>query len=300
MKVIILGNNSALPAHDRYPTCQVVEIGGVYIMVDCGEGAQVLMKKYGIRWNRLRYIFISHLHGDHYFGLPGLLTSMSLLGRTEPLRLYGPEGLDRILQAILDAADTVLSYPLEFYALNGAEDLLPGHSAIGIQSFPVEHRIACCGVLITEKSRGRKLLPDRCRYYEVPAMWYKKLQAGEDYERKDGFLVRNEWVTEAGKPDKRYAYCADTRYTESFLEHIRGVDLMYHESTYLEAEKERAMLRYHSTALQAATLARKAGAGRLILGHYSSKYKDTSAFVTEAAPEFPAVHASSEGDVFEI
>jgi ribonuclease Z len=200
----------------------------------------------------------------------------------------------------MDTADTALNYTVVFKPLTGAEDLLPGHSAIGIHSFPVEHRIPCYGVLITEKSKRRKLLPERCRYYEVPAIWYKKLQEGEDYERKDGFLVRNEWVTTEGKPDKKYAYCADTRYTESYLLHITGADLMYHESTYLEADEERAASRYHSTAKQAAQLARKAGAGRLLLGHYSSRYKDIEAFEQEAALLFPQVTATREGNIFEI
>jgi ribonuclease Z len=300
MKITILGNNSALPAHDRYPTCQVLSIDGTMVLIDCGEGAQMLLKKYSISWRSIRYIFISHLHGDHYFGLPGLLTSMSLLGRTEALVLYAPKELEAILQQILDVATTTLSYPLRFVALPEGEAMLFEHNLFSLFCFPVVHRIACHGLLVTEKSKGRKLLPERCRYYEIPSGYYKQLKSGADYERKDGFLVKNDWVTDAAKPDKRYAYCADSLYTDAFLTHIQGVDYLYHESTYLEADVTRAAARFHSTAQQAAALALKANVKHLILGHYSSKYKDISPFQEEARLIFPNTHASVEGDEFEF
>lgn len=300
MKITILGNNSALPAHNRYPTCQIVNVEECFIMIDCGEAAQILLKKHGISWNKIRFIFISHLHGDHYFGLPGILNSMSLLGRTESLYLYAPAPLQQMIQQILDVADTVLSYPLHFVALPEGAAVLADTNLFTLQCFPVEHRIFCQGLLITEKSKGRKLLPERCRYYEIPSAYYKQLKAGADYERKDGFLVKNEMVTEIGKPEKRYAYCADTLFTESFLQHIKDVDVMYHESTYLEKDIDRAANRFHSTAQQAAQLALRANAQQLILGHYSSKYKSTEEFETEARMIFPSTYASKEGDVFEI
>lgn len=300
MKITILGNNSALPAHDRYPTCQVVQIEGVSIMIDCGEGAQILLKKHGISWRNIRHIFISHLHGDHYFGLPGLLTSMSLLGRTEALVLYAPEALEPILKSILAVADTTLSYPLQFVALPESSALLFDHSQYSLFCFPVEHRIACHGLLLTEKSKGRKIIPERCRYYEIPSGYFKQLKAGADYERKDGFVVQNDWVTDVAKPDKRYAYCADSLYTESFLPFIQEVDYLYHESTYLEADVHRAAARFHSTAQQAASLALKAKVKHLILGHYSSKYKEIAVFQEEARVIFPNTYASVEGDEFEF
>ena len=300
MKITILGNNSALPAHDRYPTCQIVNIEETYIMIDCGEAAQVLLKKHGISWSKIRHIFISHLHGDHYFGLPGLLNSMSLLGRTETLNLYAPEPLMPMMQQILDVANTVLSYPLQFSALPEGIDTLADNPLFSLSCFPVEHRIFCQGLLITEKAKSRKLLPERCSYYEIPAAFYKQLKAGEDYTCKDGFVVQNEWVTEMGKPEKRYAYCADTLFTESFLPQIMNVDILYHESTYLEKDAERATSRYHSTAMQAAHIAQKANVQQLILGHYSSKYKSTEEFELEARSIFASSFASKEGDIFEI
>lgn len=300
MKITILGNNSALPAYDRYPTCQIVQIDGMMIMIDCGEAAQILLKKHGISWNKIRYIFISHLHGDHYFGLPGLLNSMSLLGRTEPLYLFAPEPLQAMLQQTFDVADTRLSYTLHFKALPEEAGILVNQTHFSLKCFPVEHRIFCQGLVVTEKSKGRKLLPERCRYYEIPAAYYKQLKAGADYVRKDGFLVKNEWVTSEAQQDKKYAYCADTLFTQSFLSHIADVDILYHESTYLEIDKERAQNRFHSTTHQAAQIAQMANATTLVLGHYSSKYKSIEEFETEARTIFPNSYASKEGDIFEI
>jgi ribonuclease Z len=300
MKITILGNNSALPAHDRYPTCQVVNIEETYILIDCGEAAQVLLKKHGISWHKIRHIFISHLHGDHYFGLPGLLNSMSLLGRTEAIHLYAPMPLMDMLQQILDVANTTLSYPIYFKPLQDGVATLEDNQLFTLTSFPVEHRIFCMGLLVTEKEKGRKLLPERCTYYEVPTSFYRKLKEGFDYTGRDGFVVKNEWVTQAGKPEKRYAYCADTLCTHSFLPQIMNADIIYHESTYLELDKDRASSRFHSTAKQAAEIAQKANAQKLILGHYSSKYKSIYDFEEEARLVFPNSFASREGDIFEI
>lgn len=300
MKIIILGNNSALPAHNRYPTCQLVNIDETYILVDCGEGAQILLKKHGISWSKIRHIFISHLHGDHYFGLVGLLNSMSLLGRTEPLYLYAPKALSAMITEVLAVADTTLSYTLHFVSTQETASLIFENDTFSLQTFPVEHRIFCLGLLITQKAKGRKLLPERCSYYEIPTSYYRQLKAGAHYECKDGFVVQNEWVTEAGKPEKKYAFCADTKFTRSFLPYITGADIIYHESTYLSAEHERAASRYHSTAQQAAAVALAANAGQLILGHYSSKYKTVEAFEEEAKLIFANSIASKEGDIFEI
>lgn len=300
MKVTILGNNSALPAFGRHPTSQVVSVYGDHIMLDCGEGAQIQMQRYGLKWRRLQHIFISHMHGDHYFGLPGLINSMSLLGRTLPLHVYGPAPLQEIMQQILDVADTVLSYPYYFHPLPEGHEVLVDNDSFSVSCFPVEHRIACHGFVIERKTRGRKLLPEKCREYEIPSYYYDKLKEGADYERKDGYVVKNEWVTTEGPAPRRYAYCADTLFTDSFLPYIQGCDTIYHECTYLEADAEKAAARYHSTAMQAAQLAVKANAGQLLLGHFSSKYKDTEPFRSEAASIFPNVQVTAEGAAYEI
>jgi len=301
MVVTILGNNSALPAHGRHPTAQAVDVVNETLLIDCGEGTQLQMQNYGVKWRKISHIFISHLHGDHYFGLPGLLNSMSLLGRTTPLHLYAPAALESIIHQILTVADTRLCYEFHFHPLQNHEvRLLTDTKTFSVKCFPVEHRIECYGFLITQKTKGRKLLPEKCADYEIPAYFYDRLKQGEDYERKNGFIVKNEWVTEEGPKEKKYAYCADTLFTESFLQHIKNADLLYHECTYLDADAEKAKNRFHSTAGQAAQLAKKAQAGKLLLGHYSSKYRDLEEFEKEAKSIFPDVITSIEGQDYEV
>lgn len=300
MKVTILGNNSALPAFGRHPTAQAVSIYGEVILIDCGESTQIQMQRFGLKWRNVHHIYISHLHGDHYFGLPGLINSMSLLGRTAPVHLHAPAALKPIIDAILDVADTVLNYPLYFHPLPADTAVITDDPSFSVTSFPVEHRIECYGFLVERKTKGRKIVPEKCNEYEIPAAFYDHLKKGEDYERKDGFLVKNEWVTEEGPAVKRYAYCADTIFTERFLPVIMGADTIYHECTYLEADKAKAEARYHSTAAQAAQIALKASARQLLLGHFSSKYKELDAFREEASAIFPNSIVSVEGIAYEI
>lgn len=300
MKVTILGNNSALPAFGRHPTAQCVSVYGEILLIDCGEGTQVQMQRYGLRWRNMHHIFISHLHGDHYFGLPGLINSMSLLGRVAPLHLYAPAQLKPILDAILEVADTTLCYPFYFHALPEETTLIVDDPSFNVTAFPVDHRIQCHGFLVERKTRGRKLLPDKCAEYQVPAAYYESLKQGNDYEREDGLIVKNVWVTEDGPSPKKYAYCADTIFTESFLPAIMDADTIYHECTYLEADAEKAAARHHSTAAQAAQIAKMANAKQLLLGHFSSKYKDLEPFREEAAAIFPNVMVSIEGTAYEV
>ena len=300
MKVTILGNNSALPAFGRHPTAQAVTVYGEVLLIDCGEGTQVQMQRFGLRWRSIHHIFISHLHGDHYFGLPGLINSMSLLGRTAPLHLYAPPELEPIIEAILKVADTVLSYPFYFHALTDNPALIVDDPSFCVTSFPVDHRIKCYGFLVERKTRGRKLLPDKCREFDIPATSYDSLKQGNNYERADGLVIKNEWVTENGPAVKRYAYCADTIFTESFLPVIQGADTIYHECTYLEADAAKAATRHHSTAAQAARIAKMANAKQLLLGHFSSKYKELEPFREEAGAIFPNVFISIEGTAYEI
>lgn len=301
MQITILGNNSAIPAHGRHPTSQVISTETGDIMVDCGEGTQLQMQAYGIRRKKLSYIFISHLHGDHYFGLPGLLNSMSLHGRTLPVHLFGPKQLKDILDSIFSAGDSILTYPLLFHPLpeNGLQTLVHT-AALEITCFPVEHRIACHGCLITTYDTKRKLLPEACHAYGIPPVFFRNLVAGEDYLFPDGRVVKNEWVTLPAPNPKKYAYAADTRYTSAFLDHIQGADLLYHEATYLKNEEEKAYLRYHSTARQAADIAQRAGVKKLLLGHFSSKYPDTAVFREEAREIFPNAFIAEEGVTYEI
>ena len=300
MKVTILGNNSATPAFGRHPTAQTVAVNGEVLLIDCGEGTQIQMQRYAAKWRKLHHIFISHMHGDHYFGLPGLINSMSLGGRTDALHLYGPAPLMPIIEAILAVADTVLSYPLIFHPLPEGSEVLVETHLFRVTCFPVIHRIACHGFLVEASTRGRKLLPARCEEYGVPVSFYDELKNGEDYSRPDGTVVKNYLLTEPGPSPKRYAYCADTLYTETILPYVKGVDTMYHEATYLEADADKAVARYHTTAKQAAQLAALAGVKQLLLGHFSSKYKDVDSFMEEASPVFANVVVTVEGNVYEI
>jgi ribonuclease Z len=300
MKITILGNNSALPAFGRHPTAQAVSVYGEVILVDCGEGTQNQMQRYGIRWRNVHHIFISHLHGDHYFGLPGLLNSMSLLGRTAPLYLYGPAELQHIIDEILRVADTKLNYHFNFYALSGTTEVLVDNPYFSMTSFPVEHRIECYGLLIENKTRGRRLLPEKCKELNISSEHFESLKAGNDYKREDGLLIKNEWVTEDGPAPKKYAYCADTKFTEKYLAIIKDADTIYHECTYLEVDKDKAISRFHSTAAQAAQLAVLANTKQLLLGHFSSKYKDLEPFREEAVSIFPNAQIATEGVTYEV
>ena len=301
MKVTILGNNSALPAYDRHPTAQVVTIDGEELLLDCGEGTQIQMQRYNVRRGKINHIFISHLHGDHYFGIFGLLTSMSLLGRTNALHLYAPAPLEELIKGVLAVANGIMAFPFYFHALpEEGHGLLVDEKLFSVSCFPTEHRIACYGFVIERKTRGRKLLPDKCAEYHIPAYFYSRITQGEDYERQDGMIIKNEWVTTDGPSPKKYAYCADTIATESFLPYIMNADTIYHESTYQNDNIEKALNRYHSTAQQAAELAVKANAKQLLLGHYSSNYRELHGFQAEAEVVFPNTICTIEGNAYEI
>ncbi|NLR56971.1 ribonuclease Z [Chitinophaga polysaccharea] len=299
--VTILGNNSAIPTLTRHPTAQIVTCNDQLLLVDCGEGTQIQMARYGIRRSKLRYIFISHLHGDHYFGLIGLLNTLSLMGRTEPLSVYAPPELEQIIQLQLDCSATVLKFELSFVPLQqGYSGLILEDRELQVRCFPTQHRISCFGFSFEWRKRKRKLLPDQARAYEIPAAYYSKLQDGADYQQKDGNIVKNDWVTLPPPPGKRYVYCADTIYDTGLLPWLQGADMIYHETTYLHDLQERAAERYHSTSVQAASLAAAAGAGKLLIGHFSSKYTELQPFLDESRPVFTATEIAEEGVTYLI
>jgi ribonuclease Z len=300
MKVTILGNNSALPAYGRHPTAQAVSVQGEILLLDCGEGTQLRMQRYGIRWGRVTHIFISHLHGDHYFGLPGLLNSMSLLGRTAPLCLHGPEPLGGLLEHMFRVSESELCYPFRFIPIPEHPAEIAQTATCTVRSFPVEHRIACYGFRISSRVRARKLLVDRCREAGIPETSYESVLAGGGWETPEGKMYAHQDLTIPGPPPRVYAYCADTRYTESFVEEVQGADALYHESTYLEQDTDKAAARFHSTARQAGELARRAGVKRLLLGHFSSRYRDLEPFREEASRVFPETTVTLEGMTYEI
>ena len=299
LALTILGNNSAIPAFGRYPTAQVLQTDDDSFLIDCGEGTQMQLAKYKLRKSKISRIFISHLHGDHYFGLIGLITSMSLLNRTQELHIYGPGSLETIIRQQLSVADTTLSYPLYFHTLTEPGLIAETHK-ISIRAFRVQHRIECWGFLFREKKNPRKIDIERARAYEIPAAFYEKLQAGEDYTTKKGTIIPNEEVTIPGTPAKSYAYCADTIFLPQLAEIIQGVDLLYHETTYLKGNEDKAAQRFHCTTEQAATIAQLAGVKKLIIGHFSAKYEVLDDFLKEASAIFPETELALEGSCYRI
>jgi len=297
--VTILGNNSALPAYDRHPTAQVVTLNEQLFLIDCGEGTQMQLSRYKIRRSKINHILISHLHGDHYFGLPGLITSMGLLGRDHPLHLYAPEPLQKILQLQLDVADTTLPFELHFHPLR-EEGVIVDAEKYAVECFKVIHRIECWGFVIREKKKPRKIDRDSAVAHNVPAAFYEQLKDGHDYIAKDGSIVKNESVTIPNTPGRSYAYCADTIYTETIPGKIKNVSLVYHETTYLKNLEDRAIARFHSTTAQAGAIAKKAEAGRILIGHFSSKYEALDEFLHETQSVFPETQLALEGVTYRI
>ncbi len=297
--VTILGNNSALPAYDRHPTAQVVTLNDQLFLIDCGEGTQMQMARYKIRRSKINHIFISHLHGDHYFGLIGLLTSMGLLGRDNPLHLYAPAPLEKIIALQLEAASTTLPFTLHFHPVTGPGQILD-NPKFSVEAFATQHRIPCFGYIIREKRNPRRIHKEKVVAYNIPAAFYDQLKQGADYVTKDGTVILNELVTLPNLAPRSYAFCADTIYDEQIAETVRGVNLLYHETTYLADQAERAASRFHTTTAQAAAIASKAGAEKLLIGHFSSKYETLDAFLAETKQFFPQTQLATEGTTFLI
>jgi ribonuclease Z len=297
--VTILGNNSAVPAFDRHPTSQVVTTDGNLFLVDCGEGTQIQMIRYKIRRSKISHIFISHLHGDHYFGLVGLINSFSLLSHQQEMHVYAPAPLQQIIEWQLKVADTQLCYPLYFHTISEAATLVDNDKML-IKCFRTNHRIECYGFSFHEKKNLRKLNPEKAKEFGIPISFFDRLKNGEDYIQENGTLVKNEWVTQDAPPGKTYAFCADTKYDESIIPHIRDADLIYHETTYLDALRERAAERFHTTTRQAAEIAKKANVKKLLIGHFSSKYDTLEEFEQEAREVFLNTELALEGVTYKV
>lgn len=297
--VTILGSNSAQPAYGRHPAAQVVTLNHHHFLIDCGEGTQLQMAQYKIRHSRIQYILISHLHGDHYFGLPGLLNSMALAGRTQDLFLFAPPPLESILQQIFQIAGTQLPFNLIFQPLV-EEGLLANTSQFTITCFNAYHRIACFGFIIREKKKPRRLDIAKASALQIHPSLYDKLTNGEDIVTTDGRIFTNEKLTIPGLPSRSYAYSADTCYHSNIAKAVQDVTLLYHETTYLKADHKKAMLRFHSTTEDAAHIACQSGAGRLIIGHFSSKYDELTNFLHETQEIFPHTELALEGTTYRV
>ncbi len=295
--VTILGNNSAVPSHNRHPSAQVLQTGEHYVLIDCGEGTQMQMNLYKIKKSRINHIFISHLHGDHYFGLIGLLNSLALNNRLNDLHIYAPEKLKSIIDIQMDVAGSGMPFQLHFHILE-KEEILFEDKKLSVECFKVNHRIECWGFLFREKKNLRKIIVDEVKKYKVPKSFYENLHRGEDFLNDENQVIKNELLTIPSDPPKSYAYCADTSFYEPIVEKIKGVDLVYHESTYLADLEKKAADRYHSTSKQAATIAKKAGVKKLLLGHFSSMYDTLEKFKEEACEIFPNTEIAEEGTCY--
>jgi ribonuclease Z len=300
-EVTILGSGAALPTSYRNPTSQYVQCNDRHILIDCGEGTQVQLRKYQVHIQKINHILISHLHGDHFFGLVGLLSSLHLLGRDKGLTIYGPEELEQIIRLQLEVGGAKLAFDLKFVALNGKEHrLLFEDKLIEIWTFPLSHRIPTNGFLIKEKPKERKLNAERFEEAGLSLTLIPKLKQGLDVELESGEVIYADEYTYAAKPSKSYAYCSDTIFDERIVEYIKNADLLYHEATFLNDKLERAKQTFHSTASQAATIAKQAQVGKLLLGHLSARYENGLRHLEESSPIFENVTVVEDGDVYSV
>lgn len=301
MKLTILGCYSATPRTLSNTTSQVLEISNHMFLIDCGEGSQVQLRKHKIKFNRIKRIFISHLHGDHFFGLVGLISTFRLLTREADLHIYGPKGIKEVITLQLKLADSWTNYNLYFHELTSKEsELIYEDKTVEVYTIPLKHRIYTNGYLFKEKEKERKLNIGAVEDAKIDRAYYRKLKQGFDVENNEGKIIKNELVTLKGEKPKSYAFCSDTVYKEDIVPLINGVDVLYHESTFLEAHAHLTTKTKHSTAKEAATIAKKANVGTLVLGHYSSRYPNLEDFRTEAKTIFDNVELAQDGKNFDF
>ena len=300
-EVTILGSSSATPIYNRNPTSQVLNINEHLYLVDCGEGTQQQMLRFDVRPSRIDHIFISHIHGDHYLGLIGLLSSMHLNGRKKTLKLFGPPQLKEIIDLQLKYSETHLQFDIDFCITDAhnAQTIINNDDVI-IETIPLDHRIACTGFLFREKKRLRKLLKAELERIGVPVELYTLLKKGADYTNPEGKVYKNDMLTTDSDAPKTYAYCSDTIYNEQYFKQITNSDLLYHEATFLHNMLDRANETYHTTALQAAEIAVKTHAKRLLIGHFSARYKNLDELLEEAQSIFSATELAIEGRTFVV
>ncbi len=297
----VLGCGSALPTTRHLATSQVIDLRDKQYMIDCGEGTQVQMRNLRIRFNRLGHIFITHLHGDHCFGLPGLISTLGMLGRTGDLVIHGPKELSTFLNCVLTEFCRGLEFKVIFEPVDTTvHSLVMEDRSLSVYSIPLKHRIPTCGYLFSEKPKEPHIIREMTDFYQVPIKWMKDIKQGKDYITPEGETIPNSWLTRPAEPPKRYAFCSDTAYNPSIIPIIEGVDLLYHEATFAESDEARAKETFHSTACQAATIARDAHVKKLMIGHYSARYEDCSILKQEADTIFPETILANEGLVFPL
>ena len=299
--LLILGSSSAAPTTKRNPSAQLLNVAERFFLIDCGEATQIQLRKYKTKFQKIDHIFISHLHGDHFLGLPGFLASMHLLGRKQELNIYCPKELKEIIELLNRVSETRMNYEIKWhFTKDDGLNLLFEDEKTEVYSFPMKHRIFCTGFLFKEKPLLRKIDKFKLDQNKVSTSEINKLRLGEDVLNEDGKKIKNKELTIDPEPSRSFAYCSDTIYDEELIKYIKGVDCLYHESTFLNDKAKRAAETFHSTAEQAAKIAKKAEVYQLVLGHYSARYGDLESFITEATPFFKNVVLASEGKKIKI
>ena len=301
-QLTILGSSSALPTANRYPTAQVLNVLGRFFLIDCGEGTQTQLRKYKIGFSKIDHIFITHTHGDHIFGLIGLISTLILLGREKDLHIYAYSELQKYTSAQLNFLyPGEVPFKIVFHPLNfNREQLIYEDKRVSVYSFPLSHRIPTCGFRFAEKAALPNLRPEKLQEYDIPIRERQRIKEGGDFATEEGQIIPHTELTVNHYKPRSFAFCSDTRYDESYIESVRDVDLLYHEATFAIDNQELAKQTYHSTGRDAATVASKAGVGELLIGHFSARYKDHSPILEEAQTIFPQTRAISEGDVFPV
>ena len=301
MKLTILGSSSALPTSERYPSAHVLNAHERLFLIDCGEGTQMQLRKNRIRFAKINHIFISHLHGDHVFGLYGLLSTFSLMGRENPIHLYAPENYHHILLSHLNDFDIHLSFEIDFIPLSGKDPfLILDDKYITVTSFPLQHRVPAFGFLFREKNSERNIIKDCIAEYQIPRVRIPAIKQGEDYVTQTGVIIKNADITIPPSAPLSYAYCSDTKYFKRLASFVKEVSLLYHEATFDKSKEDLAEVTGHSTTLDAARTALDANVGRLIIGHFSARYKNISFLVDEARTLFPQTFAAIDGKSFDV
>jgi len=298
----ILGYNSAIPTVKSAPTAQFLEMEERCFLIDCGEGTQVQLMKAKAKFSKINHIFISHLHGDHVFGLPGLISSFRLLGRETPLHVYGPKGIKEMMETIFRITETHQGFEVVFHELSSKKsEKVFEDNRVEVFTIPLDHRIYCNGYLFKEKPKERHLnMQEISKYPEIEICDYHNLKRGKNIQLSDGYILKNENLTKPAEPSVSYAFCSDTRYLESIIPIIKNVDVLYHEATFLHDLKKMADYTGHTTALEAAKIARKANVKKLILGHFSNRYNDLSVFLNEACEIFPETYLPEQLEAVKI
>lgn len=291
----ILGCGSATSTLRHLPSCQVLNVRGHLMMIDCGEGAQLEMRRMRLKFSRLNHIFISHLHGDHCFGLPGLLSTMALQDKGGTVTVHIFEEGAQQFESVLNYFCRKRPFELKFNIITTRKAVIYEDDAITVSTFPLTHRVPCVGFLFREKPKLRHINPKACQEHNVPQFFMNSLRQGMDYITPNGLVIPNQELTTDADPSISYAYCSDTKFSRRVIKAVEGVDWLYHEATYGDENMKNAEKRYHSTARQAALVAREAGVKRLVLGHYSNRYDDESLLLGQAQEEFPATQLGNEG-----